>query len=79
MYGNNRVAAEAMLVAVGKRADDLPADMDLQLIAGVQHYFDGQYEKARAYFEEARRLGEPGNYIEAFFKFVPARGGELDI
>ncbi len=79
MYGNNRVAAEAMLVAVGKRADELPADMDLQFVSGVQHFFDGQFEKARAYFEQARRLGESARDIEAFLKLIHARGGELDI
>jgi hypothetical protein len=80
MYGNNRVAAEAMLVTVATRAAELPADVDLQFVAGVQHYFDGQFEKARGYFEQAQRLGEAARNIEAFLKVMaPQAAGELDI
>jgi tetratricopeptide (TPR) repeat protein len=80
MYGNNRVASEAMLVTVTTRAAELPADVDLQFVAGVQHFFDGQFEKARPYFEGARRRGEPARYVEGFLKIVVQPvAAELDI
>jgi hypothetical protein len=83
IYRDNHAAREAMLDAVQQAAAAQVEDVNVQFVAGVQFFFDGQQEKARTFFERAKELGEAAAFTEPFLKLLaapaPAPEVELDL
>jgi tetratricopeptide (TPR) repeat protein len=81
MYRDRDAARLATLDTLQRMAEVQPDDVNVQFVAGVQFFFDGQVEQARKHFERAKALGEPAQNVEPFLKArqAPDPAGEMDI
>jgi hypothetical protein len=81
IYRDNHAAREAMLDALRRAAAAQLDDVNVQFVAAVQYFFNGQEQESRTHFERAKALGEPAATMEPFLRLLkaPAPDAELDI
>lgn len=80
VYRDKDAARFATLEMLKRAAENQPDDEHIQFVAGVQFFFDGQTEIAKAYLERAKALGVLSAYVDPFVKPLHApAAGELDI
>jgi len=69
LYGDNDLAKGAQLDALAKAAEDDPTNADLPFLLGVFLHFDGQADRAQAFFQRAEQLaGGNDGHIRAFLE-----------
>ena len=81
IYRDKDAVRHATLDTLQRIAEAQPGDVNVQFVAGVQYFFDGQVEQAGKYFERVKALGEPAQNVDPFLKplRVPDAQGEVDI
>lgn len=74
LYGPNLAAQQAHLEKLAQQAAARPHDADLRYLIGMELFFDGQYERARRFFEQAAAL-HPGDdqHVLTFLREIDRR------
>ncbi|HWB00615.1 MAG TPA: hypothetical protein VG713_19110 [Pirellulales bacterium] len=69
IYGDNKLAKTAQWEALAKQATEKPNDPDPLFLLGVQLFFDGQRDRARAFFEQAKAIEHgPAKHLAPFLE-----------
>ncbi|MBL9122188.1 MAG: hypothetical protein JNG90_01060, partial [Planctomycetaceae bacterium] len=77
LYGPNQAAKTAHLERLAQEAAARPGDADLRFLIGVELYLDGEYARARKFFEQAAALhaGDDAHLL-AFLRELDRRAPE---
>jgi tetratricopeptide (TPR) repeat protein len=68
LYGDNALAKTAHWETLAQAATERPHDTDLMFLLGVQLYFDGQRDRARAFFQQVQMMEPGATYVQPFLE-----------